>query len=92
MDKTPKEIATTALSLWDMHAEDAADERALMVAVARGLIAFGLEKEDAAASAALVNLAVSAHGQGIDMPDEIARDPVYQAAAEELRSGNWGFE
>lgn len=90
--KTPKEIAATALSLWDMHAEDSPDERALMAAVARGLIQFGLEKEEAATAAALVNLAVSSHSDGSEMPREVASEPVYQAAMEELRSGGWAFE
>lgn len=89
---TPAQIASAALSLWDMHAEEASDERALMVAVARGLIQSGVEKEEAATAAALVNLAISAHSDGAEMPSEIASEPVYQAALEELRGGGWSFE
>ena len=88
----PKEVAKTALSLWDMHAEDSPDERSLMVAVTRGLIQFGLEKEEAAAAAVLVNLALNAHSDGSEMPVEVASEPVYQAAMEELRTGGWSFE
>jgi hypothetical protein len=91
-EKTAKEIAATALSLWDMHAEDCEDERSLGVAVARGLVEFGLDGEDAATAAVLVKYALAAHSEGIDAPALMATLPIYQAAMEELRTGGWSFD
>ena len=81
-----------ALSLWDMHAEDSEDERALGVAVARGLIEFGLEPEVAATAAVLVKFALAAHADGSEVPSDLASQPIFQAAMEELRGGGWSFE
>ena len=90
--KSAKEIAVTALSLWDMHAEESEDEHALGIAVARGLIEFGLQPEAAATAAVLVKFALAAHSAGSGAPGELASQPIFQAALEELQSGNWSFE
>ena len=91
-EKSAKEIAATALSLWDMHAEDCEDERSLGVAVARGLVEFGLDAEDAATAAVLVKFALAAHSEGFDVPAEMTSLPVFRATLEELRAGGWSFE
>lgn len=91
-NKSAKEIAATALSLWDMHAEECEDERALGVAVARGLVEFGLEPEAAATAAVLIKDAILAHSGGSELPGEIASQPIFQAALEELQGGDWSFE
>ena len=90
--KSAKEVAATALSLWDMHAEDSEDERALGVAVARGLIEFGMEPEAAATAAVLIKFALAAHTDGSEVPGELSSQPIFQAAMEELQAGGWDFE
>jgi hypothetical protein len=91
-EKTAKEIAATALSLWDMHAEDCKDERSLSVAVARGLVEFGLDGEDAATAAVLVKYALAVHSEGIGAPAVMTTLPIFQAAMEELSTGGWSFD
>ena len=86
-----QEIASAALSLWDMNAEEVENELALKVAIARGLTEMGVSTEDAAFAAALVDKALNAH----EFPDRpvdeaIAQLPLYQALLAEIQSAGYG--
>lgn len=90
--RTAQEIASTALSLWDMHAEDSGDERSLAFTVTKDLMEFGLSKEDAATAAVFAKTALATAGDSSGIPQELLSHPVFQPMLAELQSGEWGLE
>jgi len=88
-----QEIASAALSLWDMNAEEVENELALKVAIARGLTDMGVSTETAAFAAALVGKALNAHEFPDRLVDEaIAQLPLYQALLAEIQSAGYGYD
>ena len=81
-----QQLAAAAIQFWDIHASDADSEHALKTAVARHLMAMGVQAEDAALTAALANKSMNA----LESPDQpvsplIAAQPLYQALLAEIR-------
>jgi hypothetical protein len=91
---TPQDIASAALALWDMEAEESENELALSVAITGGLVEQGLEKEHAALTAALLRRALAeaaSPGKAVMAP-QIADHPVFKALLAEIQGGGWDLE
>lgn len=89
--RTPQEIASAALALWDANAEKCDSGRALGMAVATGLIDQGVNKELAAVAAALANRAFDAAAFPAKsiVPEPIRNHPIFRAMLAELQEGKW---
>lgn len=76
-----------ALSLWDMLADEAADERELEKMVTEELVAWGLARRDAERAVAIMNAALgdSAPAAASQRPHTFHDDPLYLAVVAHIR-------
>jgi hypothetical protein len=84
-----REIASTALALWDMNAEDAESVEQLLERVADGLVDYGLDAERARDVARMADAALNSKGGDSASRDDFKADPVYAALLEEIEEGGW---
>ena len=89
---TPDDIASTALELWDMLAEESEDADDLCSAVQNDLVKSGLPEVEAARVAAMANFAFNTVGMSANESNSdggYAADPIYQARIKQLQGGEW---
>ncbi len=79
---TPESIAESALTYWDMYAEDTATEEELNEIVAQELVALGLEQGKAARVVKMMSAALADSSKDesiVKHPHTFHGDPIYVA-------------
>jgi len=84
-----REIASTALALWDMYVEDSDGPEQLLERVAEGLVDQGLDTERAQAVARMTDAALNGKDSDPASSQDFKTDPIYVALREEIEGGGW---
>ncbi len=84
-----REIASTALSLWDMNADDAESAERLLELVAESLVADGLDAERARVVSRMTDAALNGKHTDPATGQDFMADPIYVALREEIEGGGW---